>query len=876
MVEIEAKTLQIVYFPKTVKSSGPYTLLIHSELSQKDFFFDNVQDLGRLNDYYKFEIDFSNVDDGEFSYTISSNGYAYDTGLIRIGVVGPGARGYDTAVEIIQYDQYASPQIRYQHKYVSATTNGDYNITPDAGYVALSEVDVHVDVPSQTINNKSLNKIFANDNVDIINRTELGQKKWYAFHATERPELPSGYTGFYPVTLTVGVDITSVYDSGYTDGVEAASGGSYQQGYDDGEAAQKAKLVATAVTSNGTYSRPDGYASIQVSVPQTGHTDEEMQQAYASGQTYQKSLLVSTAVTSNGTYSRSNGYSSFVVNVAQTGHTDQELLEAFNSGYTNGKNAGYQSGYTAGYASGYTDGWNDCSGQTPTAATAITLTLPSSITGSGQANVIVHPVNAPVNITYTSSDPTIATISNNGTINVLSAGTVTITATDSISQLTDSEVITVAPYSGLNIPFTIEVISAGTILWVADASATPLTIQYQKNNGEWTSITSSTAGTQISVVEGDVVKFRGNNLTYSPNNTSADNIPKYNNHFLMQTGKYTVKGNIMSLIDSTDFANLTTLSSACTFYGLFKTSLGLVDASQLLLPATNLSYYCYQNMFADCTYLEAAPAILPATTLSAACYYNMFSGCWRALTRVPELPATTLAPECYRGMFAGCKQLTAAPTLPATSLAGAYDCYTNMFSNCTALSTPPALPATTLARRCYAGMFESCASLQQLPELPATALTEWCYGGMFDYCTNIQTVPSNYLPATILAKNCYSYMFSTCTNLTSAPDLPATTLEEGCYSFMFRGCGKLQNAPVLAAPIVAISAYEEMFASATILRYIKCLAVDISASNATKNWVKNVQTSSGTFIKDPNMSSWPVGSQSANGIPNNWTVLDAQ
>lgn len=753
MIEIDNKVSQVVYFPKTMKSTGPYTLKIHSELSQKDWYIDNLLDQANLNDYYKFTVDFSNVDDGEFNYEIRKADDVFDTGLIRIGVVQNYGDGYNTQVEIIQYDQYSDPQIRYQHKSISALTNGNYYVTPDAGYVALSQVDVHVDVPQ-------------------------------------------------------------------------SSGGSYDQGYADGEAAQKAKLTSTAITENRTYTRADGWNSVSVNVPQTGHTD-------------------------------------------------QELLNAFNSGYTNGKNEGYQSGYTAGYASGYTDGWNDCSGQTPTAATAITLTLPSAITGSGQANVIVHPANAPVNITYTSSDPTIATISNNGTINVLSAGTVTITATDSISQLTDSEVITVAPYSGKDVPFTIEVISAGTIVWVADESATPLTIQYQKNNGEWTSITSSTAGTQISVVEGDVVKFRGNNLTYSPNNTVPVDIPNYNNHFLMQTGKYTVKGNIMSLIDSTNFANLTTLSSACTFYGLFKASNGLVDASQLLLPATNLSYYCYQNMFSGCSYLQAAPAILPATTLSAACYMYMFAGCWRALTRVPELPATTLAPECYRGMFVGCKQLTAAPTLPATSLAGAYDCYTNMFSNCTALSTPPALPATTLATRCYAGMFESCTNLQQLPELPASALTESCYQTMFDYCTNIQTVPSNYLPATTLAKDCYRYMFSTCTNLTSAPDLPATTLEEGCYGRMFAGCGRLQNAPVLAAPVVVKSAYEEMFASATSLSYIKCLAVDISASNSTKDWVKNVQTYSGTFVKDPNMASWPVGSQSANGIPNNWTVIDA-
>ena len=36
-------------------------------------------------------------------------------------------------------------------------------------------------------------------------------------------------------------------------------------------------------------------------------------------------------------------------------------------------------------------------------------------------------------------------------------------------------------------------------------------------------------------------------------------------------------------------------------------------------------------------------------------------------------------------------------------------------------------------------------------------------------------------------------------------------------------------------------------------------------------WVKGV-SSTGTFVKNPNMTSWPTG---VSGIPNNWTVQDA-
>ena len=96
-----------------------------------------------------------------------------------------------------------------------------------------------------------------------------------------------------------------------------------------------------------------------------------------------------------------------------------------------------------------------------------------------------------------------------------------------------------------------------------------------------------------------------------------------------------------------------------------------------------------------------------------------------------------------------------------------------------------------------------------------------------------------------MVQDCYYNMFRGCTSLTTAPELPATTLIRGCYENMFYNC--------------------------TSLNYVKCLATDIPASSCTKNWVYNV-ASSGTFVKDPNMSSWTTG---ANGIPSNWTVQDA-
>ena len=148
--------------------------------------------------------------------------------------------------------------------------------------------------------------------------------------------------------------------------------------------------------------------------------------------------------------------------------------------------------------------------------------------------------------------------------------------------------------------------------------------------------------------------------------------------------------------------------------------------------------------------------------------------------------------------------------------------------------------------RNFIGMFKKSMIVDSTGlVLPATTLTDNCYYEMFNGCTSLTTVPSNLLPVTTLKTHCYDSMFNGCTSLTIAPELPATTLVDYCYQNMFNGC--------------------------TSLNYIKCLATDISANRCTNYWVSGV-ASTGTFVKNPNMTSWTTG---INGIPTNWTVQDA-
>ena len=393
------------------------------------------------------------------------------------------------------------------------------------------------------------------------------------------------------------------------------------------------------------------------------------------------------------------------------------------------------------------------------------------------------------------------------------------------------------------IPLTFEMITDGDIKWLASSTYYKATISYSLNEGQWTQITSNTGASApiIHASAGDIIRFKGNTLTYST--TDA----RYNS-FYGSTGKFNVYGNIMSLIDSDNFNTLTTLSSGRTFDRLFR-STNVIDAGNLVLPATTLASSCYTAMFIDCTGLTSAPVILPATSLmtSYACYSRMFQNC-TSLINAPELPAKNLEQHCYYQMFYGCTSLKTAPeiessslpyyscsymfygctnlTTPPTSIGSAgysvnnYACY-RMFYNCSSLKTAPNLPSISLMYNAYEGMFQNCTSLTKAPALPASAFGGSVYANMFAGCTNLTTAPD--LPATRLAYYCYSNMFYNCTSLKTGPILPATTLADSCYFNMFGGCTSLITAPALPATTLASNCYNSMFSNCRNLKIAPAL-----------------------------------------------------
>lgn len=217
-------------------------------------------------------------------------------------------------------------------------------------------------------------------------------------------------------------------------------------------------------------------------------------------------------------------------------------------------------------------------------------------------------------------------------------------------------------------PFYFECLTAGQISFYSDASSSIKTVEYSKDGVNWTSVTSTTSTStspKVSMAVGDILYIRGNNSCYNDNGSGEFG-------FYGSTGYYNLGGNIMSLISSTNFQNLTTIPSQYCFNRMFMSmgSADIISAEKLVLPATTLTTRCYEFMFMNRTRMTHGPKIM-ATTLANYCCQRMFMYC-SSLTAAPELPATTLVTGCYSSMFAACTKLNYVKAMFTTTPSSSY------------------------------------------------------------------------------------------------------------------------------------------------------------------------------------------------------------
>lgn len=262
---------------------------------------------------------------------------------------------------------------------------------------------------------------------------------------------------------------------------------------------------------------------------------------------------------------------------------------------------------------------------------------------------------------------------------------------------------------GTPLMFTNEYNGANTISLTRDGlQTTNISLDYSTDNGStWTHWDSTDGNLSVPLSAGGSVLLKGDNQRFS--DASLDARWHFDSDY-----EFSVSGNLMSLLDS---SRMRTDVPSYAFSHLFMaTKINGVQSG--LLPATELSMYCYTYMFAGCQNLTTLPLdLLPATDLYGSggdseatnCYAWMFTGC-RNLTNCPNLPARDLSMYCYKDMFMGCTSLVhPMAELPADSISNF--AYESMFSGCTSLVCSPDIKATTYSGNAMNNMFTNCSSL---------------------------------------------------------------------------------------------------------------------------------------------------------------------
>lgn len=140
------------------------------------------------------------------------------------------------------------------------------------------------------------------------------------------------------VDVSVNLDTSAFFEEGRIVGrVEG-----YAQGFPEGEAAQKDKLIPLDVTANGYYHRPDGFSEVTVDVPIPPQTPTQSK---------------SVSYDQNGEYTilPDSGYNLSQVDVS----VNLDVSVYYDQGYTDGSTAGYTAGYVDGNTVGYNNGYHD-------------------------------------------------------------------------------------------------------------------------------------------------------------------------------------------------------------------------------------------------------------------------------------------------------------------------------------------------------------------------------------------------------------------------------------------------------------------------------------------------------------------------------------
>lgn len=351
---------------------------------------------------------------------------------------------------------------------------------------------------------------------------------------------------------------------------------------------------------------------------------------------------------------------------------------------------------------------------------------------------------------------------------------------------------------------TTEALGSGTITFIIPAAigtSPVVNVSYRKNGGAWTTTANSSSAVTISVnvVTNDVVEWKADATRFAASNSSGS----YS--YFSSTCQCNIYGNILSLLYADEFINKYTLKTDVTnaFNSIFREWTNLIDASNLILPVTEININDGTNMYA-CMFKGCTSLIYPPSEL-------------------PEITALSKLSSVYVQMFEGCTSLIKCPDMDWGVLGNCnHGTFYQMFNGCTALS-------------------QNIPDKIEVEEYSATGNYTGLFRAMFQNCTHITTIPSliihNYTGAnTNINHGAFNATFYGCTSLVDVSNKTLSILNnsncDSYYDFyyVFAACTSLEKTPLIKIPETHKCTFSKAFEG---VRNITDLYLDIDTIYST-------------------------------------------
>ena len=276
--------------------------------------------------------------------------------------------------------------------------------------------------------------------------------------------------------------------------------------------------------------------------------------------------------------------------------------------------------------------------------------------------------------------------------------------------------------------FTIESLADSNLIKIGkNKSPSNINLSYSTDDGEtWTDLTLSASRDFATINTGDKIMFKGTNNNLA---TAWDTYYRF-----YSTKNINVYGNAMSLLFGDNFLNNSEFTSDTSYNlcGLFYGTTTLIDASNLILPASTCTISCYNGMFRGCTNLVYGPKLLPALDVPHDAYSSMFEGC-TSLVEAPEILATTVSGDgalnrmfCMNRNNKVTAAMTKGPILRITNTLSYNNVYQQLFCGNSNLTEVTILtPGTGLS---FANWLNNVSSTGIIKKLSETTFTSGVSG----------------------------------------------------------------------------------------------------------------------------------------------------